>query len=85
MATSLCTSLQFTFYKLANCFSQLTNTTGPQNLETIYEALRNSGDVGEEDNRKDENKVHIVKTDIKSQVLLEVDELRGKADEHKTV
>lgn len=51
------------------------NITRPQNLETIYEALANSGDVGGEDNRNDENKVHIIKTDIKSQVPPEVDEL----------
>lgn len=61
------------------------STAGPQNLETIYEALANSRDVGGEDNRKDGNRVHIVKTDIKSQVPPEVDELRGEAEEHKTV
>lgn len=45
------------------------NRTRPQNLEPIYGALANSGDVGGEDNRNDENKVYIIKTDIKGQVL----------------
>lgn len=45
------------------------NTTRPQNLETIYEALANSGDVGGEDNRNYQIKVHIIKTDIKNHVL----------------
>lgn len=52
------------------------NRTRPQNLEPIYEALANSGDAGGEDNRNDENKVYITKTDIKSQVLPVVDELQ---------
>lgn len=41
------------------------NRTRPQNLEPIYEALADSGDVGGGDNRNDENKVHTVETDRK--------------------
>lgn len=52
------------------------NRTRPQNLEPIYEALANSGDVGGEDNRNYENKVHITQADIKSRVLPVVDELQ---------
>ena len=52
------------------------NRPRPQSLKSIYEALANSGDVGGEDNRNDENKVYIIKTDIKSWVLLVVDELQ---------
>lgn len=37
------------------------NRTRPQNLESIYEALANTG----EDNRNDENKVYIIQTDVK--------------------
>lgn len=65
----------FTFYKLANC-SSLMKRTRPQNLDHIYEALANSGNVGGEDNRNDENKGQIIQTDIKSQDLPEADKLQ---------
>lgn len=51
------------------------NRPRPQSLESIYEELANSGDVGGEHNRNDENKVYIIKRDIKSWVLLVADEL----------
>lgn len=50
--------------------------TRPQNLDHIYEALANSGNVGGEDNRNDENKGQIIQTDIKSQDLPEADKLQ---------
>lgn len=52
------------------------NTTRPQNLELIYEALANSGEVGEGDNRNDANKINIIQTDIKSEVVPVVLELQ---------
>lgn len=60
------------------------NTTRPQNLELIYEALANSGgEVGEGDNRNDANKINIIQTDIKSEVVPVVLELQW--EEHKPV
>lgn len=52
------------------------NRTRPQNLEPIYGVLANSGDDEGEDNRKDENKVHTIKTNRKYQVLPVIDELQ---------
>lgn len=48
------------FVQSGKLFFVMTNSSRPQNLEAIYEALANAGDVGWEDNRSDENKVHTI-------------------------
>lgn len=42
------------------------NSTRPQNLELIYNALANSGNVTWENNGSYGNTVHAIKTDIKA-------------------
>jgi len=59
------------------------NSTRPQNLELIYEALANSGVVGLDNNGNDENTLHTIKTDIKSRDFPVVQKLEW--EEHKEV
>lgn len=49
----------------------------------LWGIIANSGEVGEGDNRNDANKINIIQTDIKSQVVPVVLELQW--EEHKPV